>query len=79
MITFFVLARFKLFFALLYPKLCEVANSFVYVSKFVVVVLILRMFSMFSTIIGHETLMMFVVEFIHGFNHRHTVDTKFDH
>ena len=60
------------FFELLCPKLLEIANSFVNVNRFVVVSLTSRMFSMFSAIRGHEALIMFTVEFVYGFNHRHS-------
>ena len=50
-ISYFDLALFKLVFALLCPKLRKVANSFINVSRLVVVVvLILRVFSMFSAV-----------------------------
>ena len=47
-------------------------NSFVDVSRFIVISLILRMFSMFSVVRGHEILILFNVEFAYGFNHRHS-------
>ena len=59
------------FFVLLCHKLCKIANSFVNISRLVVFSLILRMFSLFSAMRGHETLIMFTVEFVYGFNHRH--------